>query len=213
MKNIRYYLIAAALLMALTGKAQDSPLTFGIKGGVNLSNFSDNVGDPKPKAGYQAGITLDCKITTDVYILTGLEVTNKGAKEKYMESDGEKITLKHKPLYLQLPVHAGYKMAVGESSRIVLHAGPYLAYGISGKLNEIDYFGDNGFAKRFDYGFGLGVGLEVGKFAFNVGFDSGLANIVNDVIIVDSNGNVMSASDDSRKMKNQSSYFTLGYKF
>ena len=224
----QFYLLIVILFLSLSVQAQESPLTFGIKGGINLSNLSGNIKDSKPKIGYQGGITLDYRITPDIFIFTGLELTNKGAKEKDAVLADGNIKSKHNPLYLQIPLHAAYKMMISESSNIALHAGPYVAYGISGKYKteinsnligienknpSIDYFGDKGFAKRFDYGFGLGISAEVNKFVLNIGFDVGLANIANDITMLDSKGEIIKAGNDHLKMRNQNSYLTLGYKF
>ena len=93
---------------------------------------------------------------------------------------------------------------------MVLHAGPYVAYGIGGKskvklsssegsaeLGDVDVFGDDGF-KRFDAGLGLGVGAEFGPILVDLGWDMGLVDISGS-----SNGNV----------KNQNAYLSVGYTF
>ena len=83
-----------------------------------------------------------------------------------------------------------------------MHAGPYAAYGIGGKMKagplSINTFDkDLGF-KPFDAGLGLGVGAEFGPILVDVGWDMGLTNISRA-----SSGNV----------KNQNAYLSLGYKF
>jgi hypothetical protein len=135
---------------------------------------------------------LDYGFTPDVYLLTGLQLTTKGYK---VGTGEDKYT--SNLMYLQLPVHAGYKLTVAEATKIVFHAGPYAAYGIGGKSGDDKSF-EKGHAKRFDFGLGLGVGAEFGKIGVDLGYDFGLAN-VND------------AGDG--KVKNMNAYLSLGYKF
>ena len=76
----RTTLIVAAILLTIGVNAQDKPLTFGVKAGMNISNFSGDFEDTKAKIGFNAGVTLDFALTNDLYLLTGLEFTSKGAK-------------------------------------------------------------------------------------------------------------------------------------
>jgi hypothetical protein len=189
-------LVAIALLIGINTYAQDKPITFGVKAGVNLSNLSGDVENNKAKIGFNAGVTLDYGFTSDVYLLTGLELTTKGYKVK--EGD---YKLTANMMYLQLPVHVGYKLTVAEGTKVVFHAGPYVAYGIGGKISDNeddkwDSFGDES-AKKFDFGLGIGAGLEFGKIGVGLGWDLGLANI----------------NRGEGKIKNQNAYLSVGYKF
>lgn len=197
MKTIfKTILLATALLLTANVAAQDSPIQFGVKAGVNLSNFGGDVDGNKAKIGFLGGVTLDYAFTPDWYLMTGLEFTMKGAKW-----DGEDGSTKIS--YLQLPIHAGYKLLVADNTKIVFHAGPYLAYGLSAKEEGVDLFKkydglDKAALKRFDFGVGLGVGAEFGKIGVGIGYDFGLANISN---------------YDEAKLRNQNAYLTVGYKF
>lgn len=206
-------LIAIALLLGISANAQEKPLTFGVKAGMNLSNFSGD-GDSDSKIGFNAGVTVDYALSSDLYLLSGLELTTKGAKAEYSESESG-VSVKYKatatPMYLQLPVHLGYKLTVTEGTKIVFHAGPYIAYGIGGKTktkasanalsidinheDKEDFFGDEG-AKRFDFGVGLGAGVEFGKIGVGLGYDFGLTKLY-----------------DEGNSKNMNAYLTVGYKF
>lgn len=215
MKTIfKTILFATALLLTVNVTAQNSPIQFGVKAGVNLSNFGGDVEDSKAKVGFVGGITLDYAFTPDWYLMTGLEFAIKGAKTDYTD-DGIKIKETATPMYLQLPVHVGYKLLVAENTKIVFHGGPYIAYGLGGKWkekangdeDEWDFFGSEkeGGAKKFDFGLGLGVGVEFGKIGVGLGYDFGLANIGRSY--EDEYGKY------DFKIRNQNAYLTLGYKF
>ncbi|MDL2303325.1 PorT family protein [Dysgonomonas sp. OttesenSCG-928-D17] len=213
-------LVAIALLIGVSASAQDTPITFGVKVGANLSNFSGDL-DMDAKFGFNAGVTLDYAFTPDVYLLTGLEFTTKGAKRKTGDNS---FTMN--PMYLQLPIHVGYKLTVADNTRLVFHAGPYVAYGLGGKTTtktagiktKGDFFGsekDGGY-KRFDFGVGLGVGAEFGKINVGLGYDFGLLNIARGgyegSFDLGDFGTIEIESSDY-KVRNMNAYLTVGYKF
>lgn len=199
--------MVAMLAIVTAASAQTS---LGVKGGVNMSNFyGDELDDRNVKIGFHIGLAADYEFMYNHAIQTGLYFTTKGAKYDGTFGDvtGE-VTVN--PMYLQLPVHYAYKIDVSPGTRVVLHAGPYVAYGIGGKskvklsssegsaeLGDVDVFGDDGF-KRFDAGLGLGVGAEFGPILVDLGWDMGLVDISGS-----SNGNV----------KNQNAYLSVGYTF
>lgn len=207
MKKKRFMLVFAMLAMVMTISAQ---MNLGIKGGVNMSNFyGDDITNNNVKIGFHIGLAADYDFAYNSAIQTGLFFTTKGVK--YSSSVGEAsgdVTIN--PMYLQLPVHYAYKIDVTPGTRVVLHAGPYAAYGVGGKSKlsgsvgevgaetESDIFGDDGFFKRFDAGLGLGVGAEFGPLLLDLGWDMGLINIED--------------SNDG-DVKNQNAYLSVGYKF
>ena len=214
---IRTVLVAVALLIGVSASAQDKPITFGVKAGMNLSNFSGSgVSDSDAKIGFNVGVTMDYAFSQELYLMTALEFTMKGGKSEGSISYGG-VSFEGKetsnPMYLQIPVHIGYKFAIAENTNLVLHAGPYVAYGIAGKYKlegkasvgdasgeikpETDFFGDDMF-NRFDFGLGLGVGVEFGQFNIGLGYDLGVVNI---------------SGVSEAKVRNMNAYLTVGYKF
>lgn len=206
MKKMRIMLVVAMFALVSAVSAQTS---LGVKGGVNMSNFyGDDLDDQNVKIGFHIGLAADYEFAYNSAIQTGLFFTTKGAK--YSESIGDATgDFTANPMYLQLPVHYAYKLDVTPGTRIVFHAGPYVAYDIGGKAKasgsignleaevESDVFGDNGL-KRFDAGLGLGVGAEFGPILLDLGWDMGLVNI---------------ADSDNGDIKNQNAYLSVGYKF
>ncbi|OJV80528.1 porin family protein [Proteiniphilum sp.] len=204
MKKITFSLIVAMLVAVTSVSAQQ--LYLGVKGGINLSNFSGDLDDADAKVGFNIGLAADYEFMFNHAIQTGLFFTTKGAK--YEGDLGEvsgKLTMN--PMYLQLPVHYAYKLDVSPGTRLVFHAGPYMAVGVGGKVKvkasgssaEVsdDFFQDGAF-KRFDAGLGLGVGAEFGPLLLDLGWDMGLTNISD-----------ISGAD----AKNQNAYLTVGYRF
>ncbi len=206
MNKMRLTAVAVLLVVVTAVSAQ---LSLGIKGGMNLSNlvYDDEVDDKNPKVGFNIGLAADVDFAPNVALQTGLFFSTKGSKLVVDEIDAE---FTENMSYLQLPVHIAYKADVTPGTRVVLHAGPYVAYGVGGsreaKVGNLtgewdvdDIFGDSsGQYNPFDAGLGLGVGAELGAFLVDLGWDMGLVNISNW-----DNGNV----------KNQNAYLSVGYRF
>ena len=200
MKKLKLSLVIAFFGMISLVSAQSASLS--IKGGLNMSNFyGNNLTDKNMQPGFHIGVGADLEFVPNISLQTGLFYTTKGAEYSSKE-EGDLIDINTTANYLQLPLHVAYKIDVMPGTKVVLHAGPYLAYGIGGKRKagplEMDTFdGDLGF-KPFDAGLGLGVGAEFGKILVDLGWDMGLTNI---------------SRFDNGNVKTQNAYLSLGYKF
>lgn len=192
-------MVVAMLAVVTVASAQ---FGIGIKGGMNMSNFyGSEASDTDMKIGFHVGLAADYNFAPNMAIQSGLYFTTKGAK---MESSlfGINSSLTANPMYLQVPIHFAYKLDVMPGTRMVFHAGPYLAYGIAGKYTakvegvskSEDFFIDG--VNRFDAGFGLGVGAEFGSFLVDLGWDMGLVNL-----------------EENIDSKNQNAYLSVGYRF
>lgn len=203
MKKTKLSLVAASIALmssiSIAAVAQQKPVTLGVKAGANLSTFGGSVKDAKSTMRYRVGLTTDFALTHNLFIFTGLDFQTKGAKYASKSS----TDIKSNPVYVQIPVSIGYKYDVSSSTKLVLNAGAYAAYGVAGKIKtgpdkaKESIFSKDGF-KRFDYGLLGGIGLEVGKIAINAGYEYGLANINHASV---------------PKITNRNPYLTVGYKF
>ncbi|MDD2475258.1 MAG: porin family protein [Dysgonamonadaceae bacterium] len=200
MKKLKLSLVIAFLGMISIVSAQTASLS--IKAGLNMSNYyGDDLTDRNMKPGFHAGLGADLELTPNMFVQTGLFFSTKGAKFSDT-GEGDWIDANITANYLQIPVHFAYKIDVTPGTKVVLHAGPYLAYGVSGKMKlgslEVNTFDkDLGF-KPFDAGLGLGVGAEFGVILVDLGWDMGLTNI---------------SRASSGNIKNQNAYLSLGYRF
>lgn len=191
------------VLLAIASLAGAQNFSFNVKGGLNLSNLSGDVEDNKVKPGFHIGVGADYNFAPNMAIQSALLYSAKGAKA---DLEGIDITLNAN--YLQLPVHFAYKIDAAPGTKVVLHAGPYIAYGVGGEIKgkesgvtvAIDTFdGDIGLMKRLDAGLGLGVSTEFVPILLDLGWDMGLINVARD------SGN--------ESVKNQNAYLTKGYRF
>lgn len=191
MKNfIKISFVTLALLLATNVSAQLLPVSLGIKGGVNLSNMDTEA--TKSKAGFNAGLTLDVNLPANLAIMSGLEVTTKGAKFKNVDGSISAT-------YIQLPVHLGYRLKLVPGVSAHFDLGPYFAQGVGGKIKVSDEKGNTFDAyDKFDWGLGIGVGVTfLGKIQVRAGYDHGLQNIAK--------------AGDSQHTRN--AFLSAGYKF
>ena len=220
MKKLKLSLIVAFVAMASIVGAQSASLS--VKGGLNMSNFyGDNLDNKSMKPGFHIGVGADLEFVPNISLQTGLYYSTKGAKYQYDIPVVGNVEYNVTASYLQLPIHLAYKIDVTPGTKVVLHAGPYLAYGIAGKRNidsaftndlipivgerEVNTFDKDFGYKPFDYGVGLGVGAEFGVFIVDLGWDMGLNNIAR--------GLKVGQTTYGQKIKNQNAYLSVGYKF
>ena len=210
MKNLKFTLLAIVLLTATSASAQFS---FGVRGGVNMSNIQTDVQDviTSPKFGFTIGAFADFDFSPDMAIQSGLFFSTKGSRENVTVAvshpDGyftrtDRIVTNF--LYLQLPVHFAYRIDVSPGTRVVFHGGPYVAYAVGGSVRVNGERDRNAFGCRvvqyqpFDWGLGIGVGGEFERILVGIGWDFGLFDISNQ-------SNVRS--------RNQNAFLTVGYRF
>lgn len=216
--NIRTILILISL-MCTTSIAAQNPLHFGIKGGVNLSDYTKDIENNEMKVGYNAGVTVDYRINKMFYLVSGLEVASKGTKIKQHlfsdipENSGYQnfgqLKSTYNPIYLQVPIHVGYRLHAAEDMAVLFHLGPFVSYGVGGKITEevilngektktkADAFGKNGPLKRWDVGLGVGVGFAFQRYGVNFGYDLGFVD----------------AYKGDGSIKNNTAHVSLSYRF
>ncbi len=155
MKKLSYIIITLFLLagFAKTAEAQ-SPVNFGIKGGVNFANLSD--GDADARTGFIGGLVIDLGLPLlPLGIETGAYYSQKG-----FETSG---TLKLD--YLEVPVLAKFSLGPPGPISPSFVIGPY-----AGFLLNSEFEGESGAidlddaTESVDFGLLAGVGVD-----FNLG--------------------------------------------
>ena len=173
MKKITLSAMFAGLLLIVglpaTSQAQ-LPISFGIKGGVNIANISfDDFDDNDSRTGFNIGAVLDIGIPMfPVGIETGLYYSQQGTTFDITETfDGMPVRMDGtiKLDYLTIPVLA--KVNFGPPGPFSPHilAGPYAAF----VLNAEEEFSSNGQSETvdisddvesLDFGLTLGLGAD-----------------------------------------------------
>jgi hypothetical protein len=174
-----------------------SQIKFGVTAGLNVSNFSYSEDEKSDfKAGFQVGVLADYAITENFSIIPELSFSQRGCKiEEEYENSGvtnkvkESVTLN----YLQLPINAAYKFDLGLGSKLLIFAGPYLGYALSGTdkfetdiagistsaSEKINFGSKEEEIKAFDFGITGGVGYQYANIFFKLQYNLGLGNLSN----------------------------------
>lgn len=115
-------------------------VSVGVKAGINISDFTDFTEESANKVGFNAGITVDYAINENLFLSSGLEFYNRKMKYDYEDNNKTMTDLFTIPdgvikaMYLQIPLHIGYKFNVSRDVNISIHGGPYAAYGVGGRV-------------------------------------------------------------------------------
>jgi hypothetical protein len=109
----RMLLFFAVALMSAAAFSQG----FGVRAGVNLQTVNGKD---------DAGKKLENDMTIGFH--AGVNFSTKGAKETF-----ESFTTTYNLNYLELPIHLVYKPQLG-SGKLIVGFGPYLGYGLMGKV-------------------------------------------------------------------------------
>lgn len=180
---------------------------FGIKAGLSFSNVTDKAenGDKastQSLPGLHMGLTADVSLAGEFYIQPALLYVRKGFKQENGGFFGSATNFEVKADYIELPVNILYKPKMG-SGRLLLSAGPYIAYGAGGKwksdtdilLGDISMKGEGSVAfrndgsvrndseytygKPLDYGLNAALGYEFQeRFVVQLTGSVGIANLV-----------------------------------
>jgi hypothetical protein len=164
----------------------NAQVRFGIKGGANLSKMSMKSSgfslDPKTLVGFHAGLISEIGLSGNLKLQPGVMFSTKGAKFEItiLEQTAE---MSIAPGVIEVPVNLVYYLGEGKA-RLCLFAGPYVAYGFTGKTKSEGISEDINFGtsseddlKPLDYGANLGAGVSLGSFLITAQYGIGLANL------------------------------------
>ena len=232
----KFLLIACMALLGVCSMSAQSETFKNLQWEAVAGMNSSDIGGLGNKIGFHLGAKAEMKlpsVANGVYANAGAFISLKGSKQDYGEL-GKSTTNAY---YLEIPIHIGYKHNVNENLSIYGEVGPYIAYGIGGKLEttdtyiegdydydsgynttisqsktKIDTFGDGGL-KRFDIGAGLRVGVELkNKYTFSLGYDWGFVDIYKDSGL-EFEDDAEGVIDLTPSAKNSNLTISLGYKF
>jgi len=135
--------VAAPVLKAQEKK---SPLTFGVKAGVNAATNNDGYSSNGNGNGFTGGVTVEYDLGNRFYLSSGLEYANKsmeydsysyaysnldnctGTYDMYSLSSTYTSVRLHT---LQVPLTVGYRLPVSRNANLTFRAGAYISYGIA----------------------------------------------------------------------------------
>lgn len=176
-------LSATAVLFTLGAFAQ-TPLGYGVKAGVNLPNYHySNDVNTKSSTNFHITGYLDAPISSNFYIQPGVSLQGKGAKFY----DNGNLSVTQNTMWIEVPVNAVAKFHTGDAGNFFIGAGPYAAFGISGKnkwetnsgSSETKFeFGKDKSQKGFDAGVNFLAGYQLSSgLTLGAGYGLGLTDI------------------------------------
>jgi len=182
----KLFLSAAAVLFGLGAFAQTQPLGYGIKAGVNFPSYhitNSDMSDFKSTTNFHVTGFLDAPLGGNFYLQPGISLQGKGAKFV----DTEDLEMTQNTMWLEVPVNAVAKLPTGATGNFFVGAGPYVAFGLSGKNKvsggdsslEHDFkFGKDEDMKGVDFGLNFMAGYQLSSgLSLGAGYGLGLADI------------------------------------
>ena len=187
------------LVAVLAASYAQAQLTFGARAGLNLTNIYQKNGQGNMEGldwipGFQIGVVADYRLLEDLSIQPGILFATQGAKaETKVSSYNAKVTFNLN--YIQVPINFQYKRDLNYM-KLLVQAGPYIGYGIGGKLKaeisqgtasvsdsrKIKFGSGNGDDfKALDFGFGLGAGFQFSNIQAVLGYNLGIVKLDPDV--------------------------------
>jgi hypothetical protein len=183
MKRPPYFLLVlfAFTMISTTVQAQ-SPVEFGLRGGLNLARLMD-IDEAGFRTGFMGGVYLHLTIPmSPVSIQPELLYTQKGT-----ESSIGGVTGTVKLDYIEVPVLARIGLGVPGPVNPHLYAGPYAGLNINA---EAEVSGGGGSTsgdideqvKDTDFGLVVGAGADLNKLSLGIRNTAGLINVYEDGI-------------------------------
>lgn len=189
MRTLNKVFFAILLSIVTIGFANAQSIKLGIKGGLNvstLSGFNDFINTvnemggeiPEISSSYKPGFHVGAVAQFGLgnfFLQPELLFSQVGIAQKIGDSKLENGNLN----YLQLPIYAGYKASLGLGLDLLLGAGPYFAYGISGTDDPFKENEDGMTAfQRFDAGLTFMGGIQISNLQVTLGYDLGLVDMI-----------------------------------
>mgnify|MGYP000231308948 FL=1 len=151
-------LVAAALMMGITAKAQ---VKFGVKGGVNVTSmsFNNSVFDASNRTGFFIGPTVKIQLP-----LVGLGIDasalydQREAKVKVADSYTTDKTLRCQAI--NVPINLRYGWGLSSLANVFLFAGPQFGFNV-GKKNQDLTENTSWSVKNSNFSVNVGAGFTV----------------------------------------------------
>lgn len=183
-------LVALAAVVFCSVVSMSAQIRFAAKAGGNFSSLyvsgektGMSAGQYNGRFGYHFGGMMEYSLSNTFAIQPELMYINHGAdlkKDNSFSMESGRITLNS----LQLPVNLKASFKLG-NNKLFVYGGPYIGcniYGkakgkINGATESVELFSNGSDMKRWDYGVGIGIGMEINKVVVSLGNQIGEADI------------------------------------
>lgn len=205
-------IVLAVVAVMLFSATSFSQVRFGVKGGLNFSNFateSSLINSVKGSTNYSFGVLFQGKsmgfaVQPEVlYSVKGGSFGNDALLSLFSGAATE-----YKSQSIEVPVNLQYGVDL-LFARLYLQAGPYVAFTSKVLIDgDADFYDDNkDNFNTIDYGVGVGAGAEFMGLQLSAKYDWGLAPLGKEIIVAGVNTNPLS------EIKNRNFSVSLAYLF
>jgi len=209
------------------GQIEMNTFRMGVKGGFNLSTYTKGF-DYRPNI--HIGMAFEIPLSLNWFLMPEVYYINKGGRKSVddmyygLDEYGYKMWVNgmfySSPSYIDLPVMLGYKHWIDEDMNLYAALGPYVSYGVGGKLKmeragetiKYDLYNDCGY-NHWNYGLNMELGYNYEGLNLSLGVDYGLSEIIG-VTPTTNNQNIVLYNSDYNTVSNKYSYkeVQIGYK-
>ena len=204
-------IILSTLFVLAFGFTYAQKAEFGIKGGLNSSNFSGNTEDMnfKPRVGFNVGAFAAIKLSEKVTLQPEILYSTQGAKAENVNADVNGVNytadIDFNLSYINVPVMFKYYVA----DKFNLEAGPQIGFLTSAETStKVDGFNQTvdqdakEYLESVDFGFNFGAGYDFTEKIFaGIRYNIGLSNVLK------------TQSGDNSEWQNSLLSLSVGYKF
>lgn len=214
------------------------PFNIGVRVGLNTSNLSSNKLDLVPdmasssvdwKAGFTGGVVVDVMLRNFFSLQPGFFFETRSCSFQHIENPEGATSVNvvegsRSSSYFKIPLLASFRVLLSDDVEWQLDFGPYFSFGIGGNekystlepgnpsARPVSYkrpmFGDNGFVRSYDWGFKMGMGLNLfSHYYVGVHYEAGCRNVLLP------NAYTGSPVLYGLKGRNKGWDFTIGYNF
>jgi hypothetical protein len=173
MKNMRKYLLSAALLLAISFSTK-AQFSLGVKGGVNYSTINSDNLKSSSVAGYQVGAFA--RLGGGVYLQPEVYLSSSGGE---FHSNDNQYSGNVKFTNLNVPVLLGLRFGP-KNLNLRAMAGPIYTSVLSSRQNlqsVASSFVNNGNYKNSTIGYQAGAGVDLGSITADLRYEGGFSDI------------------------------------
>ena len=193
MKKIFATILTASLMFVGINASAQVLVGAGYISSTLSGQYNGNAQDPQDANGFYVGGSFNIPLSGDFGVAPGayfslLTKTDTGAGSLFGVSYSGKSTFTE--MALNIPVMANYSYALNRDTKFFAYAGPTFQLGLSSKTksnseagsgtvtinSDSDHYADGDFNK-FNLYLGGGLGAQVAKFMFVIGYDYGILNL------------------------------------
>ncbi len=166
----KYVIVSLLALMSFTASAQEgSKIRFGLRGGVNLTEFTLKNTDlnSENRVGFFVGPTVKFSLP-----VVGLGV-DLSALYNHRESKLAEETVKQNTV--DIPLNVRYSIGLGNMANIFLAAGPQIAFNLGDKEVDLDNVNDWRFKDSF-FSVNVGGGVTISHIEVSARYNIPIGN-------------------------------------